>query len=363
MKHFPSLLGVWGLCLITSTSSCTGASRRSTKNLAAAETARASSSIGNDVAHGPRLPLIRVADIDLPGGATRFDYQDVDRRRQRLFIAHMNDASVLAIDLKDSKVLKEFKGIPVARGVAVAENVGLVFVTSSPHQVVVIGEETLTEVRRWSAGKAPDGVAWDPTDKIVGVSDQADGALCLIDNSGSGAQQQIRLGSETGNVVFDVGRGWFWITVVGPRAPDHLVAVDPTTRRTMMNIALPGCSGAHGLRLHPDDKSAFVACESNALLARVDLNGAHAITTASTGRDPDVLAFDPSLGWLYVAAESGDLTVFEIGKPGIVLVGHDEPGRNSHSVAVDPETHRVFFPLMTGPNGRPVLRIMKPTGT
>jgi hypothetical protein len=63
-----------------------------------------------------------------------------------------------------------------------------------------------------------------------------------------------------------------------------------------------------------------------------------------------------------VAAESGDLTVFDIAQPGVALIGHDAPGANSHSVVVDPATHRVFFPLMAGPQGTPVLRIMRPTG-
>ena len=72
-----------------------------------------------------------------------------------------------------------------------------------------------------------------------------------------------------------------------------------------------------------------------------------------------MLGIDPGRGWLYVAAESGDLTVWDITRPGLALVGHDHPGSNSHTVAVDPATHRVFFPLPAGP----VLRIMKPTGT
>lgn len=357
---WPSLVLL--LSLAAGTPSCTGASRSSSKNLAVSGTARPSSSIAAEKTLTPRLPLTRVADIDLPGRATRFDYQDVDRSRGHLIIAHMNDAAVLIVDLKDGMVLKRLTGIPVARGVAVAEDVGLVFVTSSPNQLILINDDTLVEIRRRSTGKAPDGVAWDPTHKVVGVSDQGDGALSLIADSGSGARQQVPLGSETGNVVFDVSRGWFWITVVGPTAPDHLVAVDPTTGQTSSKIALSGCSGAHGLRLHPDGKSAFVACESNAMLARVDLEGSRAILTAPTGSDPDVLAIDPGLGWLYVAAESGDLTVFDIGKPGVALIGHDKPGSHSHSVAVDPDTHRVFFPIMAGPKGTPVLRIMKPTG-
>jgi hypothetical protein len=127
-------------------------------------------------------------------------------------------------------------------------------------------------------------------------------------------------------------------------------------------IGVPGCSGAHGLRLHPDGQSAFIACEGNDNLARVDL-ASQAVTIAPTGSGPDVLGIDAGLGWLYVAAESGDLTVFDITKPGIVLVGHERPGDNAHTVAVDPTTHRVFFPLPAGSDGTPVLRIMRPSST
>jgi hypothetical protein len=116
------------------------------------------------------------------------------------------------------------------------------------------------------------------------------------------------------------------------------------------------------VRLHPDGQSAFIACEDNDTLARVALSGAHAVDTGKTGAGPDVLGIDPSLGWLYVAAESGDIAVFDLARRGVALVGHDHPGAHSHSVAVDPATHRVFFPLLTGPNGKPVLRIMQPSG-
>ncbi len=308
-----------------------------------------------------KLPLVLVADVDLPGGATRFDYQDVDTGLGHLVIAHMNDGAVLINDMHDGSVLKQLPNIPTARGVVVADDVGIIFVTSSPNQLVLIDNKAMTEIRRVTTGRGPDGVGWDPTHKMVGVSDQGDGALSLIADSGSGARRQVPLGSETGNVVYDAARGVFWITVVAASPPDQLVAVDPTTAKATTSIALPGCSGAHGLRIHPDGQSAFIACESNDVLARVDLGGNHAVATAASGSGPDVLAIDPGLGWLYVAAENGDLTVFDIGQPGVVLVGHDHPGDNAHSVAVDPATHRVFFPLVAGSKGTPVLRIMRPS--
>ena len=93
---------------------------------------------------------------------------------------------------------------------------------------------------------------------------------------------------------------------------------------------------------------------------RVELAGGHGIASAATGQEPDVLAIDPGIGWLYVAPESGDVAIFDINRPGLTVVGHARPGENAHSVAVDPATHRVFFPLMHSPAGTPVLRIMKP---
>jgi hypothetical protein len=170
----------------------------------------------------------------------------------------------------------------------------------------------------------------------------------------------VPLGVETGNVQFDPTRGLFWASIVSASPPDQLVAFDPVSGAIQERIDLPGCEGAHGLRFHPDGRSAFVACENNDALARVALDGSHAVVTAPTGGGPDVLSIDPGLGWLYVASESGDLVVFDIGRTGLVTIDEEHPGDNAHSVAVDPTTHRVYFPLIQGPNGKPVLRIMRP---
>ena len=310
-----------------------------------------------------RLPLVLVADVPLPGKAVRFDYQDIDVAKKRLFIAHMNDDSLVVVSTVDGSLLKVISGIPTPRGVVVAGDCKRAFVTSTPERLVIIDSESLTELGRVRTGRSPDGVAWDSVHRVVGVSDQGDGALSLIEGSGSGARKQVALGRETGNVVFDPARAAFWVTVVAATVPDQLALVDPVAAKVIVRIPLPGCSGAHGLRLHPNGKSALVACEANSKLARVELAGDHALTLAPTGSDPDVLAIDAGLGLLYAAAESGDVTVFDLSKPGLATVGHEHPGPASHSVAVDATTHHVFFPLAVGPHGTPVLRIMRPTGT
>jgi DNA-binding beta-propeller fold protein YncE len=275
----------------------------------------------------------------------------------------MDDASVVIVNTSDGSLVKVLSGIPTARGVVVADDVGRIFVTSSPNKLVIIDNTSLAEIARVDTGRAPDGVGWDPVHRTVATSDQRDGAISLIDGSGDGTRRQVQLGSETGNVVFDASRAVFWITVVGNAPPDQLVSVDPVTANVASSIPLPGCSGAHGLRIHPDNHSALIACEGNSKVARVDLTGTHTVNLAPTGSGPDVLSIDPAIGWLYVAAESGELKVFDLRRPGLALIDSEHPGDASHSVLADPATHRVFFPLIAGPNGTPVLRIMRPAGT
>ena len=312
---------------------------------------------GGSAPTGTLLTLVN--DVPLPGAANRFDYQEIDAANGQLVVAHMNDNAVLVLSLADGSVKKLLPNIPTPRGVAVGD--GKIFVTSTPSKLVIIDAVALTELARVDTGSSPDGDAFDPDDKIVGVSDQGDGALSLIANSGAGARTPVPLGTETGNVQYDPSRKQFWITVVKSSGPNVLVEVDPKAATITTSIPLPGCSGAHGLRLHPDGQSAFIACEDNDKLARVDL-GTHAITIGATGAGPDVLSIDAPKGWLYVSAESGDVTIWDITQPGTALVGHVHPGDNAHTVAADPATHRVFFPLPQGAGPTPVLRVMRPSG-
>lgn len=47
----------------------------------------------------------------------------------------------------------------------------------------------------------------------------------------------------------------------------------------------------------------------------------------STGADPDVLAFDRALNRLYVSAESGTLTIFDVRGRALEKVGEQHRGR------------------------------------
>src|SRR5690348_16155274 len=98
--------------------SSTGTSASAQNNPAQNDAGGSSTTAAN--AH---LPLASIGDVDLPGKSVRFDYQDIDVAQQHLVVAHMNDASVLVLNLSDGSVAKVVPNVPTARGVVVADDV------------------------------------------------------------------------------------------------------------------------------------------------------------------------------------------------------------------------------------------------
>jgi DNA-binding beta-propeller fold protein YncE len=123
---------------------------------------------------------------------------------------------------------------------------------------------------------------------------------------------------------------------------------------------LPGAEGNHGLLIEPTRRLAFIACEGNARLLVLDLRTKEVVSSHLVGAAPDVLAFDPDLAMLYVASESGVLSVFKVADREITKVGESRVAPRAHSVAVAPDTHRVYLPL-ENVDKHPVLRVMEPT--
>ncbi len=85
------------------------------------------------------------------------------------------------------------------------------------------------------------------------------------------------------------------------------------------------------------------------------------LDTQRVGDDPDVLAYDPGAGRLYVAAESGWVTILDEHDRRLTVTGRAYLAGGAHIVAVDPTTHRSYYPVPHGKDGKPGLLLFDPT--
>ncbi|MDP9149510.1 MAG: YncE family protein, partial [Myxococcota bacterium] len=137
---------------------------------------------GSTPTTGRSLPLIPVADVPLPGHASRFDYQSVDPVTRRLYIAHLGDGSLVVFDLAGQRVIHELTGLPSVHGVVVAPEQHLVFATvTGDRALALIDDRTFQVQASVPAGAYPNGLAYDPRSGRVFVSNNSGVGVGVVD--------------------------------------------------------------------------------------------------------------------------------------------------------------------------------------
>ncbi len=300
------------------------------------------------------IPFTGSVDVPLTGNVTRLDYASLDPKTHELFIAHLGDSAVIIFDTDHERVLADIPGISHVHGVLAVSELGRVYASAtSTNEIVVIDEKSLKIIARIPGGFYPDGMAYAPRQQKLYVSDEHGKTETVIDTRLNQKIFSIPLNSEVGNSQYDFASGHIFVNA---QTAGALVEIDPETDRIVASHVLQGCAGPHGLLIDARNRMAFIACQDNNRLLVLNMKSMEMAWSFSTVKDPDVLAFDADLHRLYVAGEEGTVSIFDL-SGGMQKIWEGFVGDNAHVVVVDPETHKVYFPLKNV-GGSPALRIM-----
>ena len=296
-----------------------------------------------------------VARIPLPGGNSRFDYASLDPGRGLLFVAHLGDSQIVEINIHTGRVVRTIPGLAQVHGVLVIPALHRVYATATGANTVVrIDEDAGRVLGKTATGVYPDGLAYDPANGTIWTTNESGGSETIIDAATGAPRGTVRLGGEAGNVAYDLPSGRMLVDV---QSRNQLAVIDPATRTVIRRVPLPGCSEDHGLALDSAARLAFIACDINSALLTVDMNTWRVTGTAVVGVEPDVVAFDGHAGRLYVAAESGSVTVLQLRGSRLHVISSGYLGDDAHVVAVDPATGRSYFPVLSASSGHPAVLV------
>lgn len=299
-----------------------------------------------------------VADVLLPGPPVRFDYQSLNPAADLLYIAHMNADQLVVFDTRARRVVANLDSFHRVHGVIVVPELGRLFASvTGDHQVHVVDTSTLKTIAKVGEINYPDGLAYAPTVHRVFVSDEHGDTDAVIDTTNNTLVTSIPLGGGAGNTVYDSKADRIYVAVHGK---NELATIDPQATKITARTPLTNLDDPHGIALDLENRLAFVAGEGNSKLVVVDLNNMQVGPPLPVGREPDVLAFDTGTKCLYVAAESGQIKIFQEVNRTLKPVGELQLP-HGHTVSVDSKTHLVYFPL-ENLDGKPVLRIMEWAG-
>jgi DNA-binding beta-propeller fold protein YncE len=295
-----------------------------------------------------------VADVPLPGPAVRFDYQSFDATTGRLWIAHMGAGEVLAFDVRTRQVVARVPNMPGVSGVYVVPALQQVFAAlSAGHAVAVLDSRNGRVLARLPGGRFPDGLAYAPHANKLFVSDEYGRQELVIDVPSSTARRPMQIGGEAGNTQYDSVADRIWVAV---QTRNELVAIDPRTDSVVDRVPVPGIGRPHGFHVDAGSRFIYVTGEENSRVGVLDLRTKRVAHTYPVGEEPDVIVMDPERRRLFVAAESGVISAFDVRGDSLVpLPRYTAP--HAHSVAVDPASHLVYVPL-EDVGGKAVLRIL-----
>jgi len=316
-------------------------------------TGRAATIAGTGVAGAP---LRKIAEFELPGPpGKRFDYLAIDEDDNYLLSAHLGAGLLHVIDLRTNAVVKTVRDVPGVEGVAyIAEGRKVYTANWGENKIGVIDVAHMTVVKRLPTEAKPDGIAYAAPFHKAYVSNERAKAESIIDVRTDTIVKVLRFDSETGVPQYDrVARKVY----VNLQDQNIFAVIDPATDTVVGRYPVQGCRGNHGMAIDPEHHRAFLACEGNDTLTVFDLDTHRAIAHFPMAKGADVVMFDRDLGRVYVACSRGAISVFQMDDPTHFRKLQDftvEP--KVHSLAVDPQTHRVYAPAEQE-KGRPVAKM------
>lgn len=301
--------------------------------------------------------LKKIAVFDLPGPTgKRFDYLTIDAEDHYLISAHLGAGQTYVIDLRSNKVVATVADTPGVEGVEYVPELKKFYTSNAGDNTIgVVDMRQMKVVKKLPTDRKPDGSAYAAPFHKLYVSDERGKAEVIVDVTKDVIVKTLHFKSETGMPQYDpVARKVY----VNLQDENIFAVIDPATDEVTGRYPVGRCKGNHGMTLDPEHHRAFLSCEENNLMTVFDLDKHEPIADLPMADGPDVIKFDPGLSRIYAACYSGAISVFHQDDPQHYRKIEDFKVQHAvHSLAVDPETHRVYAPEQEE-NGKPVARMV-----
>jgi len=301
--------------------------------------------------------LKKVATIDLPGPkGERFDYLTIDPEDRYLLSGHLGPGILYVIDLRTNKLIKAIPGVPGITGLEYVPGLKKVYTSNwGENKIGVVDLNRMQVVKRLPTGEKPNGSTYaEPFGKVY-VSNTNAKQEAIVDVRKDAIVKTLSFDSETGTPQYDPVSRKVYINL---RSVNQVAVVDPATDAVVGRYPVAGCEHNHGMALDPEGRRAFLLCGGNRTFTVFDLDGHKSVAHFPMPAGADVVKFDSGLKRAYAACSSGAIMVVQEDDPDHFRKIEDFPVQPKvHSLAVDPETHRVYAPEEEE-EGKPVARMV-----
>lgn len=277
--------------------------------------------------------------IPFSGDQTYWDYLTTDAQNQRLYVTRGNEVLILNLDTQaEVGRITELKRV---HGVALAHDLNKGFITDGGDNVVVVFDLQSHAVKqKIKVGNAPDAVLYEPTRKRVYAFNAHSHSASVIDAETEKVVATVPLSGIPEFAATDAKGNVF----VNIESTNTLIRLEAEGTKVQSEWPLGPCESPSGLAMDAKGRRLFSVCD-NKLMIVTDADSGKRIAEIPVGVEPDAAIYDPENKLVFASNCDGTLTVVKQENPDkYTVVQNLKTEREARTMAIDPQTHRLFLP-------------------
>jgi DNA-binding beta-propeller fold protein YncE len=290
-------------------------------------------------AAGARYAVVKEIPI---GGSGGWDYIVADAGAHRLYVTH--GTHIVVVDPERAAVVGDIPDTPGVHGIALAPDLGLGFTSNGRENTsTIVDLATLKAVGQVKTGENPDAILYEPAHHEVYTFNGGGRSATVYGARSAAVVATIPLPGKPEAAVHDAAAGRIYVNI---EDTGEVAAIDTAAHGVASRWTLPGCESPSGIALDAARHHTYSVCDNGVMVA-LDTTSGRVVGRAPIGKRPDGAAFDPATGDIFSSNGEGTLTVarWEDGRLTVVQTVRTQP--SARTIALDPETHRIFLPAAT----------------
>jgi YVTN family beta-propeller protein len=274
------------------------------------------------------------------GGEGGWDILTIDSPTHRLYLSHAT--KVVVVDLAKNAVAGEITDTPGVHGFVVAPELQRGFSSNGKEaKVSVVDLKTLSTISKVDTGEGPDALVYEPHRGEVYVFNHKGNSATVINAKSATVVSTIALGGSPEFAAADSAAGRVYCNL---EDKSEVVAIDTAKHEVVARWPIAPGEEPSGIAFDAAHHRLFAGCH-NKMMAILDTETGKVVTTVPIGSGVDGCAFNDAMQLAFASCGDGTTTIAKEETPQkftVVQSLKTEP--RARTMALDPQTHRIYLP-------------------
>ena len=274
------------------------------------------------------------------GGEGGWDILTIDSAASRLYLSHAT--KVVVVDLNTNSVTGEIADTPGVHAFVAVPEVQRGFSSNGKEsKSSVVDLTTLKTTSKIDTGSNPDAVVYEPRHGEVYVFNHTGNSVTVINSKTATVSATIPLGGTPEFAAVDQAARRVYCNI---EDKNEVAVIDADKHEVVARWSLSPGEGPSGIALDATHHRLFSGCH-NKMMVMLDTESGKVVGSVPIGSGVDGCAFDDATQLAFASCGDGTTTIAREQAPNkLAVVQILKTERGARTMALDPETHRIYLP-------------------